>query len=55
MYNNYYTCIYLKALAELESNWWSDVEEVVSGNSEISQVFFYGLQQEVHLYVHVHD
>ena len=47
MYIYVYICIYLKALAELESNWWSDVEEVVSGNSEISQVFFHGLQQEV--------
>lgn len=39
----------LQALAELETKWWSDVEDIAANTREIETAFFYEMQQEVNI------
>ena len=37
---------YLQALAELESHWFTDVDEISSDSKDIKSAFFFDLQQQ---------
>ena len=36
----------LQALSELETRWWSDVEDIAANTREIETAFFYEMQQQ---------